>query len=317
MADNARLLEIADEFYGLGLPEFTPARDQRAKEVKAEDKDLSARVKALRKPSTAAWVVDLLVRLETEQVEQVLAVGVALREAQASMSADELRTLTRQRRQLTAAVTTTARGLARDHGLKVTEAVADQVQATLTAAMVDEGCARAVRSGLLVAALATTGVDDIDPSGAVALPEALGFEATARDEVAERRAELHVVPDPDAHEKALAAAEELPRERDGRRRRSDRRPGTPPRARSRSSRRAACRSSRSSTSCAGGSQRWRPARRRWTTSSLTPRTSAPRPRTARRSAERERQAAEDARHRDPPGLSGRQRQDLRPSSSRG
>ena len=57
----------------------------------------------------AAWVVNLLVRREAEQVEQVLGVGAALREAQANMAGDELRALTRQRRQLTAAVTTRAR----------------------------------------------------------------------------------------------------------------------------------------------------------------------------------------------------------------
>src|SRR4051812_49957646 len=94
MADE--LLEIADELYGLALPAFTPARDARAKELKGSP--LSARVKALRKPSTAAWVVNLLVRRETGQVEQVLTVGQALREAQASMSGEELRALTRQRR---------------------------------------------------------------------------------------------------------------------------------------------------------------------------------------------------------------------------
>ncbi len=134
------LLEIADELYALPLADFTPARDAKAKELKGTD--LAARVKAFKKPSLAAWVVNLLVRHETEQVEQVLAVGAALREAQASMSGDELRALTRQRRQLTAAVTTRARALAREHGQKVTEAVADQVEATLTAAMVDEGAPR-------------------------------------------------------------------------------------------------------------------------------------------------------------------------------
>ena len=100
------LLSIADELYGLPLSEFTPARDARAKELKGSD--LAGPVKALAKPSTAAWVVNLLVRRETEQVEQVLAVGTALREAQASMSGEEPRSLTRQRRQLTAAVTTQA-----------------------------------------------------------------------------------------------------------------------------------------------------------------------------------------------------------------
>jgi hypothetical protein len=203
------LLTIADELYGLTLPEFTPARDARAKELKGSDKELSAEVKALKKPSVAAWVVNALVRHETEQVEQVLAVGVALREAQAGMSGDELRALTRQRRQLTAAVTTQARTLASSLGTKVTQAVADQVEATLTAAMIDEGCAKAVRSGQLVTALAATGVGEVDLAKAVATPDALGFAATAHEAEpeTESRPDLHVVPDPEADQKAVKEAE--------------------------------------------------------------------------------------------------------------
>lgn len=201
----SELLELADELYGLPLAEFTPARDAKVKELKGTP--LAAQVKALRKPSTAAWVVNLLVRRETEQVEQVLAVGSALRDAQASMSGDSLRELTKQRRQLTAAVTTQARRVARDAGTRVTEAVADQVEATLTAAMVDEQCGRAVRSGLLVAALSTTGLDPADVAAAVALPDALGFSATAVVESPPARPDLHVVPDPEADQKAVRAAE--------------------------------------------------------------------------------------------------------------
>lgn len=200
----AELLEIADELYGLPLPEFTPARDARAKELKGTP--LAAQVKALKKPSTAAWVVNLLVRRDTEQVEQVLTVGAALREAQAAMSADELRALSRQRRQLTAAVTTGARRIAREEGTKVTQAVADQVEATLTAAMVDERCGQALRSGMLTAALASTGLDPADVAAAVAVPEALGFSAPSRDVAPPARPDLHVVPDPEADAKAVAAA---------------------------------------------------------------------------------------------------------------
>ena len=139
----------------------------------------------------------------------MLTVGEALREAQASMSGDELRALTRQRRQLTAAVTHQARRLAADEGLKVTQAVADQVEATLTAAMVDEECGKAVRSGLLVAALAATGVDEVELAKAVAVPEAhRASRATARGAEPAAPPDLHVVPDPDADEKALAAAQE-------------------------------------------------------------------------------------------------------------
>ena len=205
-APVTELLEIADELYGLPLPDFTPARDARAKALKGTE--LAPRVKALKKPSVAAWVVNLLVRRETAQVEQVLAVGAALRDAQASMSGDALRELTKQRRQLTAAVTTQARRTAREEGTKVTDAVADQVEATLTAAMVDADCAKAVRSGMLVSALATTGLDPADVAGAIAVPEALGFEAPTREAEPPPRPELHVVPDPEADRKAIAAAEE-------------------------------------------------------------------------------------------------------------
>lgn len=184
------LLEIAEELYGLPLGEFTPARDARAKELKRKD------VKALRKPSTAAWVVNLLVRLDTEQVDQVLAIGVALREAQEGMDAAQLRELTKQRRQLTAAVTTRARALARERGLRVTESVAEQVESTLTAAMVDEGAAAAVRSGLLVTHLAATGIGELDVTGAVAVPEALGHQARPADKT------LHVVPEPPGEDEA-------------------------------------------------------------------------------------------------------------------
>src|SRR3954470_6611746 len=204
MADE--LLEIADELYALKLPEFTPARDAKAKELKGTD--LAAQVKALKKPSVAGWVVNLLVRHETEQVDQVLQVGAALREAQAAMSGDELRQLTRQRRQVTAAVTTQARRLAREHGQKITEAVAQQVEATLTAAMVDEECAKAVRSGMLLTALEATGVDAVDLDRAFAVPSALGFVARPREDSPPAKPDLHVVPDPDRDEKALVAARE-------------------------------------------------------------------------------------------------------------
>jgi hypothetical protein len=201
------LLELADGLYALPLGDFTPARDALVKEHKA-DKELAARIKALKKPSLAAWVVNLLVRRDAAQVDQVLQVGTALREAQANLDGEELRALTRQRRQLTAAVTTQARGLAREEGIKVTPAVADQVEATLTAAMVDEGAARAVRSGLLVAALVATGVGEVDVAPALAAPEALGFEAAPREAEPVPRPELRVVPDPEADTKALRAAEE-------------------------------------------------------------------------------------------------------------
>lgn len=200
---TADVLDIAEELYGLPLADFIPTRDLRVKELKGES--AAAVLKTLKKPSTAAWVINLLVRHETEQVDQVLAVGAALREAQDGMDAVQLRELTRQRRQLTAVVTQRARALARQHGLRVTDPVAEQVEGTLTAAMIDRGAAGAVRSGLLVTALAATGVGEVDAVAALALPEAVGHRARA---VEEEKPTLHVVPDPEPDARALDEARE-------------------------------------------------------------------------------------------------------------
>ncbi|MFT4084586.1 MAG: hypothetical protein QM638_18570 [Nocardioides sp.] len=219
----ARSLSIAERLYGLPPAEFTAARDLAARDAKAADPRLAAAIRALRKPSTAAWVVNVLVRYRTDQVTEMLTVGEALRAAQQGMDAARLRELTKQRRQLTAAVTTQARALARRHGLRVTDQVAAQVEATLSAAMVDPGAAVAVRSGLLMAPMSATGVGEVDAGAAVALPGALSFEGRgfAASPVAEPPAEppaepLHAVPDlvaPDpaeraAADQALAEAEE-------------------------------------------------------------------------------------------------------------
>lgn len=195
------LLPIAEALYGLPLAEFTAARDARARELKGEP--LAGPVKALRKPATAAWVVDLLVRRENDQVAQMIAVGEALRQAQDGMDAAALRELTKQRRQLTAALTVRARALARSVGLRVTEQVAEQVEETLTAAMIDPLAADAVRSGLLVSPLRATGVGPVDAASAVALPDALGFSVAP---VADPPVSLHVVPDPEPDQRALEQA---------------------------------------------------------------------------------------------------------------
>ena len=63
------LVAIADELYAGAVGEFTPARDAAAKAQ--QDKDLAKRIKALRKPTVAAWAVNLLVRREGDQIGQV------------------------------------------------------------------------------------------------------------------------------------------------------------------------------------------------------------------------------------------------------
>jgi hypothetical protein len=187
---SAELLAVADRLYAGPAATFTPRRDQEAKAC--ADKELAARIKGLRKPSTAAWAINLLVRREGEQIDQVLAIAGSLRVAAASMDGDELRALTRQRRQLTAALTSSARDLVRLEGVRLTTAVADQVEAMLTAAMLDPRAAEVVRSGLVVTAFASTGLSELDVAAVCAVPEVAGHVAAATEPCPPM---LHVVPD--------------------------------------------------------------------------------------------------------------------------
>lgn len=203
------LLAEADDLYALAPSDFTAARDARAKALKSADGALSVAVKSLRKPSVAAWLVNQLVRRDRAALDDLVVVGAALREAQASLSAEQLRAFTKQRRQLTAGVTTRARAIGRDLGTKVTETVAEQIEATLTAAVLDEGAGDAVSTGLLVTALRPAGVDAVDTDAALAVPGAAGFRASEveTDSRAEAPVVLSVVPDPDDDSRAVEEAQ--------------------------------------------------------------------------------------------------------------
>jgi hypothetical protein len=165
-----QLEEIAEELYGLLPEEFTAARDRRTAQLRADgERELSTAVKALRRPAVAAWLVNAMLRHRGDEVEALLALGDALREAQTSLDADQLRELNRRRQEVLGALGRQARALARHLGRPVTEPVADDVEATLRAALADPGAAAAVRSGRLTAPLSYAGLGEVDLTDAVAL----------------------------------------------------------------------------------------------------------------------------------------------------
>ena len=154
------------ELYALPPEEFTTARDAAAKQAKAAgDPAAGKELKALRRPSVAAWLVNRLAAEQGALLEQLLALGPALAEAQSAGHADDLRALGRQRRQLVEAVAGTAVSAA---GRPVAGPVRDEVVSTLEAALADPSSAEAVRSGRLVRALSYAGFGEVDLSGAVA-----------------------------------------------------------------------------------------------------------------------------------------------------
>jgi hypothetical protein len=182
--------EAAGELYGLPPEEFTAARKEREAAARADgDRELARAIAGLGKPSTAAWVCNLLVRARPGEVEGLLELGDLLREAQEGLAGDQLRQLDVQRRQLIVALARQARALAFAQGHRVTEAVAGQVEDTLRAAMSDPDAGEALRSGRLTSALSYSG---------------LGTG---------RRADLRVVPPPRTTPPPRAAAAERDEER--------------------------------------------------------------------------------------------------------
>ena len=188
------LAQVAHELYGLPPAEFVATRTARAKQ--ADDKAVAAAIRALPKPSVAAYVVNQLVRQRHDEVEQLIELGDALRQAQVGLDGAELRKLDQQRRQLTRAVAAEGRRLAADGGTSVSEAAATQVDQTLHAAMADPDAADAVRSGRLSRALAASGFGPVDVSDAVVAPEALASVTSLTEKraaAARRQAERDLV----------------------------------------------------------------------------------------------------------------------------
>jgi hypothetical protein len=152
------LRDVAADLYGVDPAEFVAARSEAAA---GADRELRTSIKALRKPTASAAAVNALTRRDPELVDRILDLGDRMRDAFAARDRDAIRDLTRERQRLL------QRAL-RDLGTSAT--VGREVEETLQAAVVDPVAAAAVRSGMLVRALESTGVESVDVSDAVALP---------------------------------------------------------------------------------------------------------------------------------------------------
>src|SRR3954454_22799973 len=151
--------EVADELYEVPPDDFIALRKERQDAAKAEgDKALAKDIGALPKPSAAAWVSNVLVREQREEIENLVELGQMLREAQESLAGDQLKALDVQRRQLVSALTRQARALAAERGHPVSTAVATQVEETLRAAMSDPDAGRALLTGRLTSPMSYSGM---------------------------------------------------------------------------------------------------------------------------------------------------------------
>lgn len=189
---------------------FVAARTEAVAQAReAGDKDAAKRLAALRKPTVAAWVVNLLALRRPEMIDELVELATALRNAQRGLKGGELRELTAQRRKIVTALVNAARKLAvaEDPQMSGAKLPLSEVEATLTAALAEPEIAEQVRTGRLIRAAAYAGF------GEVPRPR---LRLVTADDDADADADEQAAPEPSARSTTDRAADE-------RRRRAERR----------------------------------------------------------------------------------------------
>src|SRR4029450_8470746 len=137
----------ASDLYGLPFDEFTKARDELAKELrKAGKKEAADEVKAFRKPSVSAWVVNQLARRHPQEMKALVKAGDDLRKAQrgavSGRDPEKLREATRSHRDRLDDLTSLAR-----HELDAGGQTLQRVAQTLRAGSIDKQASKALPAG--------------------------------------------------------------------------------------------------------------------------------------------------------------------------
>lgn len=159
------------ELYRLAPEDFVAERDAhvaRAKE--AGDRDAAKAIAALRRPSRAAWLTNLLVHDRPDEVEGLLGLADTLAAAQRSLDGTALRTISAQRSKLVGALSRQAAALGREAGYGIESTLEREVRTILESALADPELAERVRSGRLVKAEKHAGFGPAPDEGAEPMP---------------------------------------------------------------------------------------------------------------------------------------------------
>ncbi|MCP2030891.1 archaellum component FlaC [Okibacterium sp. HSC-33S16] len=175
------LESVASELYTSPLAGFVRARAAAVAAAKdAGEKELAREIGKLPKPSTGAWLANLLVTQRRDEVDELVSVGEALRSAEHKRDPNELRTLGRTRQQLIASISRLGSDLGDKAGTKPSAAALHELEQTLQAALADSDAADAVLTGVLVRGLTSNGVEPVDLSDALAVSTSAAPRAAKR-----------------------------------------------------------------------------------------------------------------------------------------
>ncbi len=168
---DGRLDEAVDELYGTPLEEFLPSRARLVAAAKADgDTDAAAAIKTLRKPTAAAWAVNLMARKRPDDLDRLADLAAELRDAQERLDGARMTALARSRTALVDELVATLATVVAEAGGRLTAAAARDAGATFVAALASPSATEAVVSGRLTRALEYAGFGDVDIRDATARP---------------------------------------------------------------------------------------------------------------------------------------------------
>ncbi|KRE39323.1 hypothetical protein ASG73_03060 [Janibacter sp. Soil728] len=164
------LRAAVDELYGVPLGDFVATRTRLTTTAKGDDPALAAEIKALRKPTVAAWLLNRVARDEPQVITDLEELGARMRSAQSQGDMPALAQARPERRAAIDALIAAAGRCAEASGATFGPSTQDEVDATAVAALADEQSGRALASGSLLRPLSYAGFGEVELDDAVATP---------------------------------------------------------------------------------------------------------------------------------------------------
>ncbi|RLP87287.1 hypothetical protein EAD89_19300 [Micromonospora sp. BL4] len=156
--------ELVQQLYRTPPERFVAARDAAVAEARrAGDPSTARQLARLRRPTVAAWLVNLLAIHRPELVADLVQLADALRSAQRELRGPRLRELSAQRRAVVGALVAEVRKLAaaEPDAPPAGKLPLAEVEATLNAALSDAEVAEQVRSGRLLRSATYAGFGEV------------------------------------------------------------------------------------------------------------------------------------------------------------
>ncbi|WP_430780809.1 hypothetical protein [Actinoplanes sp. G11-F43] len=141
---------------------FVTARSAAVEAARAAgDRDTARRIAALKKPTVAAWIVNLVALRRPELLDELAEIAEALRAAQRDLRGDQMRELSQHRRRFVTTLVEAARKLAVEAGAAGGKLPLAEVEATVTAALAEPEIAAQIRTGRLIRAVSYAGFGEV------------------------------------------------------------------------------------------------------------------------------------------------------------